>query len=127
MGACVGYAGKAAASRTGSKSEPTLVYRGGREANVATDSTTSADKAPDANIGDCFWSFAGKIKSHRADSKRCLAPITSDRSAVAGGIAEACKSLISRWLSLLRVDACCTVLRSRWCQSGVSRSRILRL
>jgi hypothetical protein len=36
------------------------------------------------------------------------------------GCAEACKSRISRGLSLLRVAARCTVLRSRWYQSGVS-------
>jgi hypothetical protein len=35
------------------------------------------------------------------------------------GFAEACKSPISRRFSLLWLAACCTVLRSRWCQSGV--------
>src|ERR671910_311782 len=44
--------------------------------------------------------------------------ITSDLSGVAGG----CKCRISRRLSLLRVAACCPVLRSRWYQSGI-RSR----
>src|SRR3954463_16586162 len=34
-------------------------------------------------------------------------------------VAGACKSRISRGLSLLGVAECCTVLRSRWCQSGV--------
>src|SRR5215211_3475794 len=37
------------------------------------------------------------------------------------GCAEACKSRIFRRLPLLRVAACCTVLRSRWCQRGVKR------
>ena len=37
------------------------------------------------------------------------------------GLAGDCKSPISRRLSMLRIAACCTVLRSRWCQSGVSR------
>jgi hypothetical protein len=39
-GECASYARKAAASRTGSKSEPTPVDRRGREANMATDSAT---------------------------------------------------------------------------------------
>src|SRR5215212_10479130 len=34
------------------------------------------------------------------------------------GVARACKSRISRRLSLLGVAACCTVLRSRWYQNG---------
>jgi hypothetical protein len=34
--------------------------------------------------------------------------------------AEACKSGISRRFSLLRFALCCTVLRSRWCQSGIN-------
>ena len=37
------------------------------------------------------------------------------------GVAEACKSRISRRLPLLRVAECCTVLRSRWYQSGINR------
>jgi hypothetical protein len=36
------------------------------------------------------------------------------------GVAQACKCRIYRRLSLLWVAVCCTVLRSRWCQSGVS-------
>jgi hypothetical protein len=43
--------------------------------------------------------------------------IPSDKS----GVAEVCISPISKPLSLLRCDPCCTVLRSRWCQSGVNR------
>jgi hypothetical protein len=35
------------------------------------------------------------------------------------GCAGGCKFRISKGVSLLRVAACCTVLRSRWCQSGV--------
>jgi hypothetical protein len=35
------------------------------------------------------------------------------------GFAQACKSLISKGFSLLRFALGCTVLRSRWCQSGV--------
>jgi hypothetical protein len=40
------------------------------------------------------------------------------------GFAQECKSRISKPVSILRVAACCTVLRSRWCQSGVKRSWI---
>jgi hypothetical protein len=35
------------------------------------------------------------------------------------GFAEACKSRISRAISFLCLAACCTVLRSRWYQSGI--------
>jgi len=35
------------------------------------------------------------------------------------GGAQVCKSPIPKRLSLLWVAACCTVLRSQWCQSGV--------
>jgi hypothetical protein len=37
-------------------------------------------------------------------------------------VAEICKPRLPKELSLLRVARCCTVLRSRWCQSGVRRS-----
>jgi hypothetical protein len=36
------------------------------------------------------------------------------------GCAGACKSRISKRLSLLRLAVCCTVLRSRWYQSGIN-------
>jgi hypothetical protein len=36
------------------------------------------------------------------------------------GVAQACKSRISKPFSFPRLAACCTVLRSRWCQSGVN-------
>src|SRR5215216_4296337 len=38
------------------------------------------------------------------------------------GCAEACKCRISKRLFLLRVAACCTVLRSQWYQSGIRTS-----
>jgi hypothetical protein len=37
------------------------------------------------------------------------------------GCAGACKYRIFRGFSFLWLAACCTVLRSRWCQSGVNR------
>jgi integrase len=36
------------------------------------------------------------------------------------GFAHACKSCISKGISLLGVAECCTVLRSRWYQSGIN-------
>jgi hypothetical protein len=36
------------------------------------------------------------------------------------GLAQGCKSRISRGASFLRIALCCTVLRSRWCQSGIN-------
>jgi hypothetical protein len=40
------------------------------------------------------------------------------------GVAQECKSRISKLLSILSVAACCTVLRSQWYQSGISPLRI---
>jgi hypothetical protein len=37
------------------------------------------------------------------------------------GFAQGCKSPISKSLSFLCFARCCTVLRSRWCQSGIKR------
>ena len=45
------------------------------------------------------------------------APATSDRSCVAGD----CKCRTFRGISFLRLAKCCTVLRSRWYQSGTNR------
>jgi hypothetical protein len=42
------------------------------------------------------------------------------------GLAGVCNSRISRAFSLLRLAPCCTVLRSRWYQSGI-RSRSMAL
>jgi hypothetical protein len=40
------------------------------------------------------------------------------------GFARGCKSRIYKAVSLLWFALCCTVLRSRWCQSGVKRQHI---
>ena len=37
------------------------------------------------------------------------------------GFAQGCKCRIFRGVSFLRLAACCTVLRSRWYQSGINR------
>ena len=42
------------------------------------------------------------------------------------GFAEGCKWRISKPCSFLCLALCCTVLRSRWCQSGVRRPCITR-
>ncbi len=59
---------------------------------------------------------------NRADERTRTADLISLRVIIHAlqGFARACKSRISKQLSLLRLAACCTVLRSRWCQSGVN-------
>ncbi len=60
-------------------------------------------------------------ESRRADSNRLPLLITSDNS----GVAEVCMGLqtpISKPVSFLCLALRCTVLRSRWCQSGVTLS-----
>ena len=70
-----------------------------------------------------FFTFTLQIATKRgADERTRTAYPCSLRviGPVLLGFAEGCKSRISKRLSLLRVAACCTVLRSRWCQSGVN-------
>jgi hypothetical protein len=57
----------------------------------------------------------------RADERTRTADLISLRviTQALQGVAEVCKSRISRQLSLLRVALCCTVLRSRWYKSGI--------
>jgi hypothetical protein len=59
----------------------------------------------------------------RADERTRTADLVSLRVIihVLQGFAESCNSRISRRFPLLRVAACCTVLRSRWYQSGIKR------
>jgi hypothetical protein len=61
---------------------------------------------------------AGK---QRADERTRTADLTSLRviSQALQGFAQECKSCISKGVSFLCLAACGTVLRSRWCQSGV--------
>src|SRR5215204_5440117 len=60
-------------------------------------------------------------ETRRADLRTADLLITSDHSGVAG-VCRGLQCRISRRLSLLRVAACCTVLRSRWYQSGIRTS-----
>ena len=64
--------------------------------------------------------FAGKSESRRADSNRL--PLLQLRVITQAllGFAEACKCSIFRGISFLRLAEYCTVLRSRWYQSGIN-------
>src|SRR5215211_3325767 len=63
----------------------------------------------------------------RADERTRTADLISLRviHQALQGLAQDCKSRISKRLSLLRVAACCTVLRSRWYQSGINIALML--
>jgi hypothetical protein len=65
--------------------------------------------------------FAGKT---RADERTRTADLISLRviHQALQGFAGDCKSRIFKRFPLLRVAACCTVLRSRWYQSGIRTS-----
>ena len=41
------------------------------------------------------------------------------------GFAQGCRSPISKPLSFLCLALCCTVLRSRWCQTGIKHSMMV--
>src|SRR5215212_1696128 len=68
-----------------------------------------------------FTDFAGKW---RADERTRTAYPCSLRviTQALQGVAEACKSRISKPFALLWFAACCTVLRSRWYQIGIKTS-----
>jgi len=61
-------------------------------------------------------------KNERADERTRTADLISLRviHQALQGFAEGCKSRIFKGVSFLCLAACCTVLRSRWCQSGVN-------
>jgi hypothetical protein len=60
------------------------------------------------------------VESRRADSNRLSLLQLGVISQALQGFAKACKPLISGQLSLLGLAVCCTVLRSRWYQSGIN-------
>jgi hypothetical protein len=68
--------------------------------------------------------YLSRIK--RADERARTADLSSLRviSQVLQGVAPPCKTRISRRLPLLWFAACCTVLLSRWCQSGVNTTLV---
>ena len=80
-------------------------------------------ESPRFNQGLPLSEYSAYISQKRADERTRTADllITSDQSGVAG-VAQACKSRISRGVSFLWFAACCTVLRSRWYQSGIRTS-----
>src|SRR5215207_10792222 len=67
-------------------------------------------------------------ESKRADERTRTADLISIPviNEVLQGFARVCKSRISKGVSFLCLALCCTVLRSRWCQSGVRRRWITR-
>jgi hypothetical protein len=84
----------------------------------------TADKALDTNI--VGFSFLRVLQQKRRADER-LEPLTCSLRVIGQalqGIAQGCKSRITRLVSFLCCAECCTVLRSRWCQSGVRSSSI---
>jgi hypothetical protein len=60
-----------------------------------------------------FIDFAGKIKSRRAETNRLPLLQTRVIGQALQGVAQECKSRISKLVSILRLAACCTVVRSQ--------------
>jgi hypothetical protein len=62
----------------------------------------------------------------RADERTRTADLISLREIgrALQGCAQGCKCRIFKPTSLLCLARCCTVLRSRWCQSGINRSLV---
>jgi hypothetical protein len=99
------------AHRTSYSSEPREYARG-----LLKTSEIRATPASDV-VWDCFRE---SHRLERADERTRTADllITSDRSALQG-VAQPCKSRISKGFSLLCLAERCTVLRSRWYRSGI--------
>src|SRR5215203_5549006 len=78
-------------------------------------------------LGD-LWAFTLPSTFYLQNSVFCeptsgLEPLTCSLRVIGQalqGFAGGCKSRIFGRLSLLRLAACCTVLRSRWYQSGIN-------
>jgi hypothetical protein len=86
---------------------------------------STVDKASDKNIGG--FPFCGVCRKTREPTSG-LEPLSCSLRVIIHvllGFARACKSRISKRLSLLRVATRCTVLRFRWCQSGVNSIYLL--
>src|SRR5215212_2025469 len=62
------------------------------------------------------------VRAERADERTRTADLLQLRviHQALQGCAQACKCRIPKPLSILWVAACCTVLRSRWYQSGIN-------
>jgi hypothetical protein len=69
-----------------------------------------------------FYKYSAYLsRMVRADERTRTADLTSLRVIihVLQGFAQPCKSTISKGFSFLCLALCCTVLRSRWYQSGI--------
>ena len=77
----------------------------------------TAGKILNTSIG-CFSFLRVLQEKQRADERTRTADLLQLR--VIGQWLQGCKSRISTGFSLLCLDQCCTVLRSRWYQSGVN-------
>src|SRR5215212_6692102 len=73
--------------------------------------------------------FLENCDKKKADERARTADLLSLRVIIQAlqRFAHSCKCRINKELSVLRVAACCTVLRSRWCQSGVNGTLVLVL
>jgi len=106
----------------------------GREQENQGSEIDAAYLSPGCSMGCSTWRqeasqhspyrprFTCKIaffESRRADSNRL--PLLQLRviTQALQGVAQECKSRIFKGVPFLCLGACCTVLRSRWCQSGV--------
>jgi hypothetical protein len=67
------------------------------------------------------------IKAESREPTSGLEPLTCSLRVIHQALqrfAGGCKTRISKGFSLLCLAKCCTVLRSRWCQSGVNISLV---
>jgi hypothetical protein len=80
----------------------------------------TADKVPDVLVGGFPFLRVLQVQK-RADERTRTADLPSLRMIhqALQGVAHLCKFRLSKPLSLLQFATCCTVLRSRWCRSGV--------
>ena len=82
------------------------------------------------SLGAFLFSVSGVNKPKtRADERTRTADLISLRviHQALQRFAQGCKSRIFRGVSFLRLARCCTVLRSRWYQSGIKRLPGLRI
>ena len=87
-----------------------------------TSGVLAESKEPRLRVGaPCLPAFCRYFV--RADERTRTADLTSLRVIIHGlqRFARACNSRISKPFSFLRLAGCCTVLRSRWYQSGINR------
>jgi hypothetical protein len=81
-----------------------------------------------ATAGPCLEFSAYLSRVGRADERTRTAYLLQVRVIIHAlqGFAQGCKCRISKGFSIPSLALCCTVLRSRWCQSGVRRRWITR-